>query len=282
MKGRYLGHWAMAAVLSAGLLAPAAAQDPGQGGDAGSVVPEKEQPAILAQAAAAAGKFRGYTGQFNMSISDAKTDASVSASGTIHLKKKSDMMVVLEDLEVFTDPSTARRTIITPGKKVVTLKVEPKTGEELDISKAKTLDVWMVLSKPLASLSKDFSIKLIAVSGRYAHQKNAYTNMGGDMRKEFKDPAEGKKPGFDAWTCHKYELTPKNATWAAQVKKIYVSADMTHHFVTRVEFDHKGDGTRTSNVAVSEIELDAKFDDKLLDTKEFAITKVEPQKEEKK
>jgi outer membrane lipoprotein-sorting protein len=265
------------------ILVALVSQDQG-GGDAGMVVPEKELPAITQIGAAAAAKFKGYKAAYSMVVSDAKTDTSTSSSGTIHLKKKSEMQIVLEDPGQNGDSATAHRVIIVPGKKVTTLWPESKMGEEEDVSKSKDLSFWKILATPWAGLSKDYTIKIVAVSGRYAHEKTQFTNMGGDTRKDFKDPAAGKKPSFDPWTCHRFELTPKNAAHAAQVKKITVSVDMNLFCVTRIEFDYKGDGTKTGFIAISEIEFDAKVDDKLFEAgKEFTVKKKEePKKEEKK
>jgi hypothetical protein len=254
-----------------------------QGGDAGSLDPAKEQPAIMAAAAAASGKFKGYKGQYQLVLTDSKNDTGSSSAGTIHLKSKNgSMMVVLEDNGNLGDAATAHRDIITPGKKLVKLFPETKLGEEHDLSKNKDLDVWRIISKSVASLQSEFTFKVLNVSGRYNHERTAYTNMGGDSRKDFKDPAAGKKPGFDLWTCHRFEITPKNGAWAAQVKKIIILADMNLFCVTRVELDFKGDGSKVSSIGINEIEPE-KADDKLFEVgKEFAVTKIEAKKEEKK
>ncbi len=264
-------------------LAAASAGAQQQGGDAGGVSPEKEQPAVLAAAAAAVGKFKGYKANYTMVVSDSKTDTSTSSTGTISMKNKNGMTIVLQENSNGGDTSAVHRDIITPGKKLIRLYPDTKTGEERDLTKDKELGFWTIVSVPFASLSKDFTLKCIKLSGRYDHEHNPYTNMGGDTRKDFKDPALGKKPSYDPWTCHRFELTPKNGGWAAAVKKITVLVDMTVFCVTRVEFDYKGDGTKTSSFAVAEIELDVKHDDKLFEVeKDFVVKKEEPKKEEKK
>ena len=271
-------YWILAVLA---LTAAASAQQSGP--DAGGVSPEKEQPAVLAAAGAASGKFKGYKANYTMVISDSKSDSSASSNGTISMKNKNGMTIVLQENGNSGDTAAAHRDIITPGKKLIRLYPDTKTGEEHDLSKEKDLSFWTIVSVPFASLSKDFTLKCVKLSGRYDHEHNTYTNMGGDTRKDFKDPAAGKKPSFDPWTCHRFELTPKNGAWAAAVKKITVMVDMNVFCVTRVEFDFKGDGSKTSSFAVAEIEFDAKLDDKLFDVeKDFTVKKEEPKKEEKK
>jgi outer membrane lipoprotein-sorting protein len=252
-----------------------------QGPDPGVLDAAKEQAAILADAKSKAGKALSYQAKYTMTESDSAKDVSIGSEGTITLrltpadpKKKigATWQIAIDDQGQMGQEATKFLAVFAP-KKYLTLRPASKEGEEVDPSKEKKLQYWPFLAATLGDLMKECDVKLVRMSSRYVLQRTQKSSQGGETNPDDENKVK-LKPSFDPTTSHIFSATPKGAA-AAQCKKITLHIDMDAFFVTRIEFDWKGDGLLKSAFALKEVDLAAKIEDAAFapDTTGYKITK---------